>query len=60
MLLLYLPCEVSEVDEHLDGPSGGDDVDLVDDVRVALPVARDREVPVHVGPEAVQVHSEGD
>ena len=53
-----VPGEVAQVDEHLDGASGGHDVDLVDDVAVALAVARDGEVAVDVGAEAVQVHPE--
>ena len=57
-LVACVPGEVAQVDEHLDGASGGHDVDLVDDVAVALAVARDGEVAVDVGAEAVQVHPE--
>ena len=57
-LLACVPGKVSQVDEHLDGSSGGDDVDLVDDVAVALAVPRDREVAVHVGAQAVKIHPE--
>ena len=53
-----IPGEISQVDEHLDGAACGDDVDLVDDVAVALAVPSDREVAVHVGAQAVQVHPE--
>ena len=57
-LVACVPGEVAQGDEHLDGASGGHDVDLVDDVAVALAVARDGEVAVDVGAEAVQVHPE--
>ena len=44
---------------HLDGATRGDDVDLVDDVTVALAMARDGEVAIDIGAEAVHVLSEG-